>query len=68
YNNARRHHPRDENLMFNMARTQYEAGQMTDAIALLEKALEISPDFKEAGLLLTQLRSLGDKVELDKTL
>lgn len=67
YNNARRHHPRDENLMFNMARTQYETGQMTDAIALLEKALNISPDFKEARLLLAKLRSVGDEVELDKT-
>lgn len=66
YNNARRHHPKDENLMFNMARTQYEANQMTDAIALLEKALDISPDFKEAGLLLGKLRSLSDKVELDQ--
>ena len=50
-----------------MARTQYEAGQLTDAIALLEKALNISPDFKEAKLLLAKLRSVGDEVELDKT-
>ena len=55
YNNARRHHPDDENLMFNMARTHLEADDQATAVQMLEKALALAPDFKEAKALLAKL-------------
>ena len=61
YNNARRHHPDDENLIFNMARTHLEANEQAQAVKMLEKALVMAPDFKEAKALLAKLTNSDKK-------
>lgn len=66
YNSARRHHPDDENLMFNMARAYLAAGDTGNAVKMIEKALGIAPEFKEAKLLLAKLRRGPKKPELDQ--
>ena len=63
YNRAQQYHPEDEHLMFNMARAHYEAEHQTDAIQKLEEALTISPNFKAAKNLITQLRTVMSDIE-----
>ena len=63
YNRAQQYHPEDEHLMFNMARAHYEAEHQTDAIQKLEEALTISPNFKAAKNLITQLRTVMTDIE-----
>lgn len=64
YEGARKHHPKDENLLFNIARTQYESGQHNRAIETINQALEISPDFKMAKLLLAKINASRKTVDL----
>jgi tetratricopeptide (TPR) repeat protein len=58
YDNARLHRPEDEHLLFNIARAHFEAEHRDDAEKILEEALLISPEFKEANSFISKLRSL----------
>ncbi len=64
YESARQHHPKDENLLFNIARTLYESGQHTRAVETINQALEISPNFKVAKLLLAKINASRKTVDL----
>lgn len=56
YNQARQHHPDDENLLFNIARALFEGVDPAGAIAALEEALSLSPEFREAKSLMAMLK------------
>ena len=56
YQRARIHHPEDEHLLFNMARIYLDTGQVDEAQAFLEHALELRSDFKEGATLLKKIR------------
>ena len=40
--------PNDERILFNIARTEYESGNITDAQEYLERCLSVAPDFTVA--------------------
>lgn len=48
YNRALEFNTEDENLLFNLARAYFDKGEAEQAIATLETALTINPQFKEA--------------------
>ena len=64
YHNARAHHPDDENLLFNIARTHFDAGQYSECENLLAEALRINPDFKAARVLMSKLSASRQTIEL----
>jgi tetratricopeptide (TPR) repeat protein len=51
--------PQDENLHYNLGRVFYESGQLDKAEECLDKAMKISPDFKEGRLFYDYLLKLG---------
>lgn len=66
YANARLHHPDDEHLLFNIARTHFEADRFHDAEVLLEEALLMDPRFKEANWFVQKLREAAAILEIEK--
>jgi len=65
YGKARIHHSKDEHLLFNIARTHFEAGNKPMAKDFLGQALHLVPDLKEARLLLNKLESADSTGEPD---
>ena len=65
YGDARAHRPEDEHLLFNIARTYYESGNLGAARSTLEEAISLSPDFRIAKQLLKKLRKDDGQVQLD---
>lgn len=53
--------PDDEHVLFNVARSQYEAGHTAEAAASLEKAVRAAPDFREAAHFLQFLHGSSKK-------
>ncbi|MDR1947473.1 MAG: hypothetical protein LBQ51_09970 [Desulfovibrio sp.] len=51
--------PNDENVLFNVARTEYELGRVDRAVERLDKALQVNPGFTAAAHFLTFLRDAG---------
>jgi CheY-like chemotaxis protein len=49
--------PEDENILYNLARAYYEGGDKNNAITMLENAIEVKPDFKEAASLLKKIKA-----------
>ncbi|MBF0528739.1 MAG: tetratricopeptide repeat protein [Deltaproteobacteria bacterium] len=66
YQKARLHHPEDEHLLFNIARVLVEQGMPAKAVIVLEEALKMAPEFREAKVLLTKIQSSLTSIELDK--
>ena len=48
YRKALTFHPEDENLIYNIARTQWDMENYKPAAEQLARALKINPDFREA--------------------
>jgi len=68
YRKALTFHPRDENLFYNIARTQWDMNELKQASETLGQALQINPEFKEAKLLLDAvLNKMGFQVSEDGT-
>lgn len=53
---ALEHNPEDERILFNIARTEYELGNVDQACKYLEKSLSIDPDFSVAENFLNFLK------------
>ena len=49
--------PNEENLLYNLARAYLGVKRQDEAVKVLEKALKIRPDFKEAHILLEKLQT-----------
>lgn len=64
YHTAQNYVSEDEHLMFNMARVHYEMDQLVEACALLDKAVEIAPEFKAARKFLAKIKSRRRVVDL----
>ncbi len=65
YAKARLRHPEDEHLLFNMARTQFEAGRWAEAEDLLLQALDIAPHFGEAQRFLAWMKEKEPSRQVD---
>jgi len=51
----------DENLLYNMARTLYEKGNMSGALRFLEKSLKLRPTFTEAKVFIKVVKKKLDR-------
>ena len=66
YLNAQKHAMEDEHLLFNIARVHFEQENYDYARDLLEKALQLDPEFREARWLLGKIPDTAKlRVELD---
>ncbi|MCB2185634.1 MAG: tetratricopeptide repeat protein [Deltaproteobacteria bacterium] len=63
YHKALKVNPRDENIYYNMAYTLLESKKPGVAAKILEKALELRPDFPEAQNMMRLLRNLGTSAQ-----